>query len=290
MTAPPDDDADLSALLAGATASLKIFPLPQLVVFPGAPAPFHIFEPRYRCLVADALDAERMLAVATIMPGHEAEANPSLAASPPLLPIAGAGFIEGDEKLADGRYHIVFRGLARVRLLDEIQRGMPYREFRTEIVDDLYPPAGPEALRGPAETLVQLVLDLSDRELRRDVVLDARKLGVDLDRGEVLPRFTVGDLRRMAFLAGVDLSLIGRYLPISDDFFAPIDTAGVAVVSRVLADYHVRRSHQLMLRVPEAAYDEKSRHHVWLMQRAETDADAGKRWRAFTRSLTVESV
>jgi Lon protease-like protein len=161
--AEADADAELSALLEGAVPALKVFPLPDVVVFPGAPAPFHIFEPRYRSLVADALDAERMLAVATIRPGHEAEANPALAASPPLLPIAGAGFLEGDEKLPDGRYHVVFRGLARVRLVEELGRGRPYREFRTEIVDDQYPPEGPESLRPSADTLVQLVLDLAAR-------------------------------------------------------------------------------------------------------------------------------
>lgn len=158
-----DGDAELSALLERAVPALKVFPLPDVVVFPGAPSPFHIFEPRYRSLVADALDADRMLAVATIRPGHEAEANPALAASPPLLPIAGAGFLEGDEKLPDGRYHVVFRGLARVRLVEELRRGRPYREFRTELVDDLYPPEGPEALRSSADTLVQLVLDLAAR-------------------------------------------------------------------------------------------------------------------------------
>lgn len=179
-----------------------------------------------------------------------------------------------------GSLHVV-----RVRTPDRLR----WRKAVGTVTAHAAPLGGRERAR-VEEPVRELVLDLGDRELRRDVVLDARKLGVDLDRGEVLPQFSVGDLRRMAFLAGVDLSLIDRYLPIPDDFFAPIDTAGVAVVGRVLADYHVRRSHQLMLRVPEDAYTKNTRHHAWILQRAETDADAAKRWRAFTRSLTAASL
>ena len=53
---------DPGAALAGACAALKIFPLPGVVLLPGAPAPFHLFEPRYRALGAAVLDGDRVLA------------------------------------------------------------------------------------------------------------------------------------------------------------------------------------------------------------------------------------
>ena len=147
------------ALLGGAIGALKVFPLPGVVVFPGAPAPFHIFEPRYRAMVEDALAGDRLIAVPTLRepaggpPGH-----------PSLHPVAGAGFIEADELLPDGRYNILLRGVARVRLLEELPAtGKLYREFRVEILDDVLPPGGPAALAADVSALEQLVLELARR-------------------------------------------------------------------------------------------------------------------------------
>jgi len=149
----------LRALLGGAQGALKIFPLPEVVVFPGTPAPFHVFEPRYRAMTADALGGDRLLAVATLRAG---EAGPVEQA--PVFPVAGAGFIEADEHLGDGRYNILLRGVARVRLLEELAgTGKPYREFRVEILDDVYPAGGPAALAAEVSTLERFVLELARR-------------------------------------------------------------------------------------------------------------------------------
>jgi Lon protease-like protein len=149
----------LRALLGGAQGALKVFPLPEVVVFPGAPAPFHVFEPRYRAMVEEALGGDRLLAVATLRP-----ADPASPERPPLFPVAGAGFIEADELLADGRYNILLRGVARVRLVEELLgTGKPYREFRVEILDDVYPPGGPPALAAEVANLERFVLELARR-------------------------------------------------------------------------------------------------------------------------------
>lgn len=149
----------LRALLGGATGALKVFPLPGAVVFPGTPAPFHIFEPRYRSMTLDALSGDRMLAVATLRNPDDAGLERAA-----VHAIAGAGFIEADEKLEDGRFNIMLRGVARVRLLDElVATHKPYREFRVDVLDDVYPPAGPAALASEVETLEQCVLELARR-------------------------------------------------------------------------------------------------------------------------------
>jgi Lon protease-like protein len=147
----------LRALLGGAQGALKIFPLPEVVVFPGTPAPFHVFEPRYRALVADALAGDRIMAVATLRsPGQ------SSLERAPVFPVAGAGFIEADERLADARFNILLRGVARVRLVEELlDTGRPYREFRVEVLDDVYPPGGPAALAAEVSTLERFVLELA---------------------------------------------------------------------------------------------------------------------------------
>jgi hypothetical protein len=149
----------LRALLGGARGALKVFPLPGVVVFPGTPAPFHVFEPRYRAMIGDALEGDRLLAVATL----RAPETASLARAP-LEPVAGAGFIEAHERLPDGRFNILLRGISRVRLLEELTgTGHPYREFRVEVLDDVYPPAGPAALAAEVSMLERCVLELARR-------------------------------------------------------------------------------------------------------------------------------
>ncbi|HUK65237.1 MAG TPA: LON peptidase substrate-binding domain-containing protein [Anaeromyxobacteraceae bacterium] len=132
---------DLRARLVGACRALKVFPLPGVVLLPGSTTPFNIFEPRYRALTADALAEDRFLAVPTLVSSEGATQQ-----RPPLHPIAGAGFIEEAERHPDGRYTIVLRGVARVQLESELATGKPYREFKAEVLEDLYPAGGPAAL------------------------------------------------------------------------------------------------------------------------------------------------
>jgi Lon protease-like protein len=150
------ESRELRALVAQASGALKVFPLPGVVVLPGTPTPFHVFEPRYRAMIADALDGDRTLAIATLRRSEEQPQD-----RPALHSAAGAGVIEADEKLPDGRYRILFRCLERVRLLEELPNGKPYREFRTELLEDRYPPGGEAALQGSVEALEQLVYDLA---------------------------------------------------------------------------------------------------------------------------------
>jgi Lon protease-like protein len=161
MTDRPGHPAaeSLRALLGGSAGRLKVFPLPEVVVFPGTPAPFHVFEPRYRALVADALAGDRILAVATLRSAEEAPRNRAL-----LHPVAGAGFIEAEERLPDGRFNILLRGVARVRLVEELEgTGLPYREFRSEVLEDVLPPGGAPALAAGVSALERCVLELARR-------------------------------------------------------------------------------------------------------------------------------
>jgi Lon protease-like protein len=144
--------------LRRACRALKVFPLYGVAVLPGTPTPLHVFEPRYRALVRDALQGDRILAVPQLL---SAEGLREL--HPPVRPIAGAGYIEHHLEREDGRYDIVVRGLARVRLADELRSEAAYRTFRAEIAEERWPRGGPEELQRELEPLRQLVLELSTR-------------------------------------------------------------------------------------------------------------------------------
>jgi hypothetical protein len=148
------------AALEQACAALKVFPLYGVTVLPGTPTPFHVFEPRYRQMAEDALRGDRVLAVPALVSKAGASQD-----RPPLRPICGAGLVEAEQRYEDGRLDVVVRGVARVRLVAELPRpeGRLYREFRAEIVDDVWPERGPAALEGELEALRQLVYELSTR-------------------------------------------------------------------------------------------------------------------------------
>lgn len=151
-------------------------------------------------------------------------------------------------------------------------------------------------LRGRDRTVVEeplreIVLDLGDRILRRETVLDARRNGVDLDRGEVLPTHSMWDLRRTAFLAGVEIDSLSRYLKLPTDYEKSIDTAGVVLIGRALSNVHRSRAQKLLVRVPEHdSGRELMRHEQYMIERAKHEADIGRRWAALSKALVDGSL
>jgi Lon protease-like protein len=107
---------------------LAIFPLPGAIVFPGLQLPLHIFEPRYRALVSDALVKDRRIAM--IQPQGSGEGAP-------LFAIGCVGRIDEVEALDDGRYNIVLEGEARFRVLRELDVTTPYRQVEAELLEEI---------------------------------------------------------------------------------------------------------------------------------------------------------
>jgi Lon protease-like protein len=118
--------------IGAAAGRLKVFPLPSLVLFPGTAAPLHIFEPRYRAMVKDAIDGDGVFALAQV-PTY---AVPELAGDPPLHPMLSAGVISLHEELPDGRYNLVLTGVCRARMLAEHSKDKLYREVQAELLPD----------------------------------------------------------------------------------------------------------------------------------------------------------
>ena len=96
-------------------AEIPLFPLSNVVLFPAALLPLHIFEPRYRAMVGDALDGERLIGMVMLRPGWETQYE----GTPGVYPVGCAGFITHADRLPDGRYNIVLRGLEKFRILHE---------------------------------------------------------------------------------------------------------------------------------------------------------------------------
>ena len=107
--------------------TIPIFPLPNVVLFPNVFLPLHIFEPRYREMVQDALAADRIIGMVLLRPGWEGNYD----GRPAVYPVGCAGLITHAERLTDGRFNIVLRGLEKFRIAEE-DDSRPYRIARVQ--------------------------------------------------------------------------------------------------------------------------------------------------------------
>jgi uncharacterized protein len=138
--------------------TIPIFPLPNAVLFPNVFMPLHIFEPRYRAMVADALAGDRIIGMVLLKPGFEAEYE----GRPPVYPIGCAGLITHSDLLPDGRYNIVLRGIEKFRVTGE-ELGKPYRLARVEAMDESISDQDRAALRKARQRLEALLIVAIER-------------------------------------------------------------------------------------------------------------------------------
>jgi Lon protease-like protein len=126
-----------------------LFPLPNVVLFPGATLPLQVFEPRYRTMVRNALEGEGLIAMALLKPGYEGYYYTNLAE---IAPVVCVGRIREHVQVPDGRYFINLQGLCRARVQSEDRDG-EYRLARLE------------AIRTPHNPIAQGL----DRDVRRAI-------------------------------------------------------------------------------------------------------------------------
>jgi Lon protease-like protein len=120
--------------LEAALSDLPVFPLPQVVLFPRALLPLHIFEPRYLAMLKDCLAGHRHVVMASLLGGGRSTSE-QRDAVPRLNLIAGVGFIVEHQALTDGRANVVVQGRARVRIT-EIPSRDPFRHVRATRLED----------------------------------------------------------------------------------------------------------------------------------------------------------
>lgn len=139
---------------------IPIFPLEVTMLFPGVSRPLHIFEPRYRAMVADALKGDKIIGMATLKPGYEADYQ----GRPPVYEIGCAGVIDEVEELPGGRFNIVLRGLTKFRITGE-DGSRPYRLARVDAMPEVLDDAEKAALRKGRERLETLITDGSSTKV-----------------------------------------------------------------------------------------------------------------------------
>lgn len=140
-------------------STLPLFPLPSVVLFPGVFLPLHIFEARYRQMVRDALAGERMIGMVLLKPGYEADYE----GRPSIYDVGTAGLITHAERLSDGRFNIILRGIDKFRIVGEEEptSEVLYRRALPTPLDDDCNAADREALsqdRRKLESLLAPVL------------------------------------------------------------------------------------------------------------------------------------
>ena len=106
---------------------ITIFPLPGVVLYPGLQLPLHIFEPRYRAMISDALARDRLIGM--IQPQRPEEGAP-------LFSIGCLGRIGDVEALEDGRFNIILEGESRFRIVKELDVTTPFRQVEAELIEE----------------------------------------------------------------------------------------------------------------------------------------------------------
>ncbi|HEY1605225.1 MAG TPA: LON peptidase substrate-binding domain-containing protein [Allosphingosinicella sp.] len=149
-------------MFARGPLSIPIFPLAGALLFPRAHLPLHIFEPRYRAMVRDALGGERLIGM--VQPRDQRE-------PPALFGVGGLGRIAAADELDDGRFNIVLEGIGRYRIARELAVETLYRQVEAEPEE---PAEEPEPL-GIAHRA----------ELEREARLYADALGYAVDWSEI---------------------------------------------------------------------------------------------------------
>jgi len=132
--------------------SIPIFPLQDIMLFPGASRPLHIFEPRYRDMIADAMEGDRIIGMVMLRPGHEDNYD----GNPPIYDIGCAGILSNIEQLPDGRYNVIVQGLKRFRITGEDQR-RTYRIASINVLDEVFSEADRATLRAQRPLLLELL-------------------------------------------------------------------------------------------------------------------------------------
>lgn len=164
VTASPQTDQSLPVV----PETIPIFPLQEIMLFPQASRALHIFEPRYREMVADALEGGRIIGMVMLRPGHEDDYY----GRPPVYDIGCAGVIADVQKLEDGRYLLVLRGLSKFRVTQE-DSSRSYRLARVVALPETLSERDAQTLRQKRPLLLELLSRLApSRRLSPDEMSD----------------------------------------------------------------------------------------------------------------------
>lgn len=150
----PDIHTDGPTLPASALVGLPIFPLADVVLLPGVMLPLHIFEPRYRAMLAACQREHNVVTMALLAQ----DAPPDPKGRPQVYETVCAGMIVAAERLGDGRSNILLYGTERLRIVEELDTDEPFRRIHAEPVPDVLGPEDTPA----ADRLRRVALQIAD--------------------------------------------------------------------------------------------------------------------------------
>ena len=119
----------------GFSGLVRLFPLPNLVLFPGVVQALHLFEDRYRDMMDDALIDDELITMAIPKP----DALNLAREEPEILPVVCVGKIMTHARLEDGRYNLLLAGIARATIVDVIEHKTLYRQAIVEVAENVLP-------------------------------------------------------------------------------------------------------------------------------------------------------
>jgi uncharacterized protein len=200
----------------------RLFPLPNLVLYPHVMQPLHIYEERYREMLEDALQGDGLIAMALLEPGWETDYE----SRPPIEQFACLGKLVAHHRLEDGRYNLLLLGVHRVRILRELNPIRSFRQAQVEIVEDCYDfatPADRECLQDKLVTsfrkhlpcacqLPEQLEDMLSRHLPLGLLTDLASYALPLDIGvkqQLLAEPRVG-VRARLLLAQIEQKFAGK--------------------------------------------------------------------------------
>jgi Lon protease-like protein len=151
--------------------SIPIFPLPTTVLFPNVFLPLHIFEPRYRQMVNDALAGDRMIGMVLLKPGFEGDYD----GKPPVYHTGCMGLITHVERLEDGRFNLILRGIEKFTIMGEEAPGIDqlYRRAMITPIDETPTAADRQALGAERKKLETLLTPVFEGTLAQHRLPDA---------------------------------------------------------------------------------------------------------------------
>ena len=134
---------------------VRLFPLPNLVIFPGNVLPLHIFESRYKEMLEDALRRDELVTMATLTPGFEHDYY----SRPPISPVVCIGRVLSHERTEQGTYNLMLAGLERARVEHEIEPVRSFRRAKVRLIGCRHSEAD-AASRKQAERLAEQMLEI----------------------------------------------------------------------------------------------------------------------------------
>jgi Lon protease-like protein len=126
--------ADLSFDADTFSGVARLFPLPNLVMYPHVMQPLHIFEGRYREMLEDSLATDRLIAMAMLEPGWETDYE----SRPPVSRYACLGKVVTHNRLSDGRYNLLLMGVGRIRIVEEMPPLRSFRQAKVELLRESF--------------------------------------------------------------------------------------------------------------------------------------------------------